>query len=274
MPDIIVEDRKIHFTDTGSGEPVVLVHGSSSSGAQWRALSDRLKDRFRVVAVDLLGYGASTPWNDDEQLRNEDEPDVLRAVIGHVGAPIHLVGHSYGGLAALKLALSDQNLLRSLTLIEPTAFWLLQEAEEHALHAEIRAVADTFVAEFVRGNPDAAVAQYVDYWNGPGAWCRLPDPVRSYILATAGKTRWEWATGFNVDIPLSHIAGLRLPTLILFGERTNATTSKVAELLHDTIPGSKHIAIPDGRHMSPVTHSDLVNDHIQQHVLSASMLDI
>ena len=124
MPVIVADGRTMHFSDVGAGEPVLLLHSSSSSSAQWRTLSEALKDRYRVLTADLLGYGGSSPWDHRQPLRTEDELVLLRAVIAHVGAPVHVVGHSYGGLVALKLALADQPLLRSLVLIEPIAFWL------------------------------------------------------------------------------------------------------------------------------------------------------
>jgi pimeloyl-ACP methyl ester carboxylesterase len=270
MPVIVADGRTANFTDVGSGEAVLLLHSSSSSGARWRSMSEALRDRYRVLAADLLGYGGSTPWDCRQPLRTEDELVLLRAVIAHVGAPVHVVGHSYGGLLALRLALADQPLLRSLVLIEPIAFWLLRQAGEHALHAEMRSVAETFIAAFDRGDPEAAAAPYIEYWHGPGAWAELPTAVRSYVIATAGKTRWEWATGFDVDIPLTDMARLQLPTRILCGDRTNATTRRITELLHGAIPGSDYVLIPGGRHMSPITHPDPVNAAIEAHLMRVS----
>jgi len=53
---------KIDHTDDGSGPSVILIHSSISANRQWRALCDALKDRYRVIAVNLYGYGETTPW--------------------------------------------------------------------------------------------------------------------------------------------------------------------------------------------------------------------
>lgn len=53
---------KIDHTDDGSGPSVVLIHSSVSANRQWRALCDALKNRYRVIAVNLYGYGETTPW--------------------------------------------------------------------------------------------------------------------------------------------------------------------------------------------------------------------
>lgn len=52
----------VDYTEDGTGETVVLIHSSVSGNRQWRALVDALKERFRVLAINLFGYGETTPW--------------------------------------------------------------------------------------------------------------------------------------------------------------------------------------------------------------------
>ncbi len=192
MPELEVAGRRTRFFDTGSGELVLLLHSASGSAAQWRALTEALLARggLRVLVPDLQGYGGSTPWDPREPFQPAHDYGPLRAIIAHAGGgSVHLVGHSYGAMLALRLALADSTLrLRSLTVIEPVAFWLLREAGEHAHYAEIRAIAEAFDAGDVVG----AVAPYINYWGGLGAWDALPHPVNDYVLATAGRVRQGW----------------------------------------------------------------------------------
>jgi len=60
MPILSRVNLKIDHTDDGAGPPVVLIHSSASTNRQWRVLSDALKDRYRVLAVNLYGYGETT----------------------------------------------------------------------------------------------------------------------------------------------------------------------------------------------------------------------
>ena len=62
MPVLSRAGLRIDFTDEGAGPPVVLVHSSVSGNRQWRALGEDLADRHRVLAVNLYGYGETTPW--------------------------------------------------------------------------------------------------------------------------------------------------------------------------------------------------------------------
>jgi pimeloyl-ACP methyl ester carboxylesterase len=267
MPLLSVRDRVVHVRDVGAGEPVLLVHASSSSSAQWRMLQTDLASHFRTLAVDLLGYGATSAWDPACELTSNDELHLLEAVYAEAGEPIHLVGHSYGGLNALKLALSGRVRPRSLTLIEPIAFWLLRLAGERTLYGEIRGVADSFVAAYRRGDVEGAVAPYIDYWNGPGAWLAMSDAVRDAVRATAGKTSREWAPAFETDIPLPELGALAVPTLVMHGSRTNSTTRRICELIAYAVPGARSAEIPGGAHMCPLTHAPAVNRVIAAHIV-------
>lgn len=272
MPSLAVRARVVHFRDVGQGEPVVLLHASSSSGGQWRALQAQFAPCFRTLAVDLLGYGGTSDWDPAHELTSEDELELVEALIAHAGGgPIHLVGHSYGGLAALKLALSRRVHLKTLTLIEPIAFWLLRLAGEVELYGEIRGVADAFVSAYRRGAIEAAVEPYIDYWNGRAAWAGSPEGLREAIRATAGKTSREWAPAFETDVPLSALADIDAPTLVIHGSKTNRTTRRICDLVRTTIPGARGVEIPGGGHMCPLTHPDAVNHAIAVHLGSAPM---
>ena len=85
---------------------VVCFHSSASSSRQWQPLADRIGDAFDVVAPDLFGHGAGPAWLGDA--RGIVDADVARAArLMSVDRRAHLVGHSYGGVIALKLAVTD-----------------------------------------------------------------------------------------------------------------------------------------------------------------------
>jgi pimeloyl-ACP methyl ester carboxylesterase len=102
-----VPDPVAHFREAGTGQGLVCVHSSASSSGQWRALMDRLSDGFRVIAVDLYGYGKSPAWPEGCRMYLDDEISLLEPAFRSAGDPFHLVGHSYGGAIALKAALNS-----------------------------------------------------------------------------------------------------------------------------------------------------------------------
>lgn len=227
---------------------------------------------LRVLAVDLQGYGGSTPWDPRVPLHLRDEFGPLGAILALAGGrPVHLVGHSYGGMVALCLALADQApRLLSLTLVEPVLFWLLREAGEDTLHAEVQAVSEAFVKTFDAGDAAGAAAPCIDYWGGPGTWAALPDAARAYVTATAAKVRCGWAMALGDTEPGARLADLArlpgVPTLLLRGGQTRAPTRRIVDLLHEAIPEAELVEIPGAGHMAPVTHPEPVNAAIEAHL--------
>jgi pimeloyl-ACP methyl ester carboxylesterase len=269
MPELEVGGRTVLFTEVAGDEPVLLLHAASSSSAQWQGgLETLLTDHgLRVLALDLQGYGGSTAWDARSPLQLEDEFGPLRAVLAYLGnGKLHIVGHSYGAMIALRFALANQTSpVSSLTLIEPIAFWLLREAGEHRLFDEIQATATAFAEAFDAGNAAGAAAGFVDYWSGPGAWRFLPASVRDYAIATAGKVRREWPLALGeaeIGANLAEHARLHVPTLVICGERTRAPARRVAQLVRSAIPRAELAEIPQAGHMSPLTHPKAVGEAI------------
>ena len=252
----------------GGGSRVVLLHCSSSAGIQWRQLVERLADRFDVWAPDLIGYGETDPWPEHLPLTPADEIDLLRRGLRDDNSPIHLVGHSYGGLIALNAALGGSLRLRSLTLIEPIAFWLLHEAGEGSVFSEILALGKRFNAGLDAGNPEPGIRGYFDYWNGTDAWDNAPADLQRYVLRTAPKTYKEWPNAFEPTTPLSVFETLNTPTMLVRGLATTPPAARVVELLADALPRPRLIEIADAGHMSPITHPDEVNEAIETFVVA------
>ena len=95
-----------HVRDSGgTGTGVVCLHANASSSSQWRHLSELLAPRFRVLAADLYGAGASPEWPSHRVITLADEVALLEPVLAAAGSPLVLVGHSYGAAVALIAAL-------------------------------------------------------------------------------------------------------------------------------------------------------------------------
>jgi pimeloyl-ACP methyl ester carboxylesterase len=220
---------------------------------------ETLSGRFRVVAVDLYGYGRSPAWPGEREFRLDDEI-ALMAPILESARQFHIVGHSYGGLVALKLALSNPARVASLTLYEPTCFFLL--TADDAAGREIQAVRDETNRFVDAGDDEAAAQHFVEYWTGPGAWPKLPEVGRLAIANSMGKIRFEWATAFDPSFPTDQISALKMPVLLLTGSRSTAAARGVHRILQGLLPGAAVAEFSGLGHMGPVTHPEQVNEII------------
>ena len=273
MQSIDVNGTKVAFVDEGAGQPVVLLHSSTGSKGQWRAAMADWVDRYRVIAPDLYGYGDTGPWCGPRPLALADEVEIVAAVIDRTGCPVHLVGHSYGGAVALHTAMELGSRIASLSLIEPTAFYLLSQAPDTesaamAEIAEIAAVAQDVGESVAAGNPSAAAHRFVDYWCGQGAWSRIPSDRKWRTRIRMQKVHQDFQALLCEKTELARVAAIETPTLILCGTYSPRPTRRLSRVIAEVISGARHRTIPNAGHMLPLTHTEAVNAFIAEHMES------
>ena len=254
-----------HVREAGTGPAVVCLHSSASSSSQWRALTDRLAPRYRVIAADLYGSGKTAPWPQHRPMALDDEVELLRPVFDAAGDRFHLIGHSFGGAVALKAALTHRERLISLVLYEPVLFSVLvAQAPEGDAAREILAVRDDTTRRIDEGDLDAAAQRFVDYWMGEGTWAATPEPRRMALGAAMRAVKPEWHAAFHEPTPLPAFAALDAPTLLLTGSHSKAAARAVVRLLTTTLP-RLHVDELDGLgHMAPLTHPDRINPVVER----------
>ena len=241
-------------------QPVVLLHCSGSSSAQWRALARRLEADYHVVAPDLIGYGSAPQWNGGE-FSLAREADAVRSVLGRLGEPAHLVGHSYGGAVALHIARTRPELLRSLTLVEPSAFHLLRggDAVDAAALREIAGVAAEARAALAIGDYSGGFGRFVDYWSGPGSWSAMPGDKRATFAPQLAKVVLDFHALLREPAALEDICDIDLPTLLVQGGCTQLPSRCVCARLRMALPDANFRVVQGAGHMAPITHRDQVN---------------
>jgi pimeloyl-ACP methyl ester carboxylesterase len=112
----------VHVEQAGAGEPVVLLHGFGASTYSWRKVMPGLAASFRVIAIDLNGFGYTAKPRDRESYTKEGQGRMVLAVMDALKIErAHLVGHSYGGGITLWLASRHPERLRSMVLVDSSA---------------------------------------------------------------------------------------------------------------------------------------------------------
>src|SRR6266545_2862391 len=117
-----IGDQLVHVEMAGAGPPLVLVHGFGASTYSWRLVMPALASSFRVIAVDLNGFGYTERPKDPARYTREAQGELVLAVMDSLGfASAHLMGHSYGGGISLWIAWKHPERVRSLVLVDSSA---------------------------------------------------------------------------------------------------------------------------------------------------------
>jgi pimeloyl-ACP methyl ester carboxylesterase len=249
----------VDYIEQGRGEPVVLLHSSVSGNRQWRALIDALADRYRVLAVNLFGYGETTAWPGNTSQSLYAQASLVLALPGIGERPIHLVGHSFGASVALKAALLLDKRVAKLVLIEPNPFGLLRQEGRSEAFLEARALRDHVKCFGSFEEWERVAERFADYWLGDGAWAAMPEKRRSAFAAALRPNFYEWDAVMSEETTLEQWKAIRTKTLVLSDPQTRRPIREIVEIFEQACPHWRFDRIAGGGHMAPLTRPELVN---------------
>src|SRR5690606_7824699 len=196
---------------------------------------------------------------------------IVEAAIAMAGAPVHLVGHSYGGAVALLAALRNPRAVATLAMYEPVPFWLLRHdargagfGSERSAQAwrEVRAVADALAADFAAGRAAQAACSFVDYWSGAGTWAAMGPRPQQAVTQRMPSVLANFDCLSAESVPLAAFAKLPMPAMWIGGAESRDPPMRVGELLGAALPQMARYTLPAVGHMGPVTHAGLVKSLI------------
>ena len=264
---------RIGFDDVGCGEPVLLLHSSCSSKRQWHPIIKSLRDSYRIVAPDLLGYGDTDFPADPETFSIDDEVMLVESLLDKVETKIHVVGHSYGGVVALAVAMKFPERIRSLILHEPVVFQLTRTEGLGYIGQEIRDLSLVLQKEINDGRHTDAARVFFDYWQGEGSWGVLPSRVKNELSRVISKLPLEFRAIFETPYLLKDYAMLKQSILVSAGTVGTPTAQKITKVFAEGV-GSKILRSLVGvGHLAPITHPSMMNSLILEHLKANPIAD-
>jgi pimeloyl-ACP methyl ester carboxylesterase len=253
---------RLHYVEQGSGlEAVIFSHSYLVDWSHFKPQIDALSDRYRCIAFDHRGHGASERPKDGYDMENL-YADTVAFIEAMKCAPVHFVGLSTGGFIGLRLAFRRPDLLRTLTLMDASA-----EVEpalkrlQYELMMRMVAVIGT--------RPFAPYIMSLFFSKKSRR-----DPTREAELRRFRKMMIDndkdaiirFGRGiFSREGILEHLAEITVPTLVIVGEEDRSQPLARAQRIADAIPGSKLLIVPNAGHISSFDNPDVINAALEKH---------
>ncbi|PSQ97485.1 MAG: 3-oxoadipate enol-lactone hydrolase [Bacteroidetes bacterium SW_9_63_38] len=243
MPYLTVDGTRLYYDETGTGTPVLFVHGLGSSGRDWIEQVEAFAGRYRVIRIDLRGHGRSErptgPYTMAEFAR---EAAVLLRQLG--AAPAHVVGLSMGGMVAFQLAVDAPRLVRSLGVVNSTADTRLQTWQDLWFYVSRRTAVEVLgmrrvgklIADrlFVEPEQEELRREFVRRW--------AENDKKGYLWSVDAIIGWSvWDRLSTIDVP----------TLLVTAEHDYTPVAEKNRIVAE-MPRAELAVVEGARHALPV----------------------
>ncbi len=232
---IMVGEQRVHYRDQGTGEVIVLLHGTAASLHTWDAWTTQLSRHYRIIRMDLPGFGLTGP-SPHNRYQVSDDLVFLKAFLDRLQLDqVHLVGSSLGGRIAWEYSLHHPQQVRSLTLINALGY--PQEAWPLPIQLGQLPVFDTLMSRF---QPRFVFTHSLqDLYFDPGQVTpELVDRYYELSLFPGNRAAFPMRVKARLDQDSARISQITQPTLILWGQADRYFPLTAAYRFADDIPNA------------------------------------
>jgi pimeloyl-ACP methyl ester carboxylesterase len=252
-----------HYRRSGSGSPVVLIHGVGADLEMWEPVAERLAPLHDVVRYDMLGHGASA--KPPGPYRLDDFVDQLRRLVDGLGCErFVLAGFSMGGLVAQGFALAAPARVERLVLVNTVFDRSAQE----------RAAVEARVREVLNGGHEAGIAAALERWFTSAFRATRPEVVGGIRRRMESNDLAAYAAAYGLfataDRELAaRIGSIEIPAVVVTGAEDQRSTAAMAMAMAERLPRGRCHIIRGQRHMTPLEVPELVATLIAGRPLAA-----
>jgi 3-oxoadipate enol-lactonase len=245
MPEVKISDEvTLYYEEKGDGFPLLLIHGQLSDLTSWRYQINPFSEHYRVLAIDLKGFGKSTKPRKEYPVQSH--ADDLKTLLDLLKiTQTHVCGLSMGGMVAEVLTIKYPQLVKGVVLADSAAM-----IADYAVSDRLTLMADHDMNWFAE-------------WGTKKILRMASDEAKNHVremIRRVDKTDYRLAilstAGFNIANALKTISA---PTLIIQGEKDETVPMWHAEQLKSWIPDAKFIVMKGASHMTPVDNPEEFN---------------
>lgn len=246
---IIINGIKINYIVIGEGAPFLILHGWGSNSERWKNAGEQLSQQgYKVIIPDLPGFGKSDglsePWDTNKYV------DFIEQFIKQLNlGSFYLLGHSFGGALAAKIAIKNVQNIKKLFLVS-AAIVRKKTAKKNFL-AKVAKIAKLFYFfphyDFFRKTVYKFIIRRTDY------------------LSVGGIMKDTYLNIISEDLSL-RLPFIKTPTVIIWGEKDGATPVEQGYFIKDQIRGSKLVVIPEFGHDLNIGQPEILSEKITENI--------
>ena len=275
---VTVAGKPIFVAESGSGPTVVMLHGGgpgASGVSNYSRNIDALAEHFRVIVPDMPGYGRSAKGVD------HDDPfgylaDMIRGLLDALDIDTaHLIGNSYGGAAALRLALDTPDRVERLVLMGPGGIGTTRGLPTPGLKSLLsyyggdgpsRDKLETFIRTCLVHDGASVPDELIDIRYAAST---DPDVVADPPLRRPSSLRTLWRMDLTRDRRLRHLPN---PTLVLWGRDDKVNRPSGGPMLLNLMPNAELVMTSHTGHWMQWERAELFNELVTEFLSTASRL--
>ena len=240
-------DIYYEISGLSNGPKLVLIHGLFLNSDCWREQLSIFEEDFNILRYDLRGHGRSTKPKDRFTIRNY--VDDLLALLNHLNwtEDLFLIGHSLGGMICLVYALENPSHVKKMVVADSFCF-----ISHEAITDVLSRIKFSSLKKFAKGISVRGLMPYNEETAEFVAKLVTDHMTKKDCLkATAA------SAGFNI---CKDLTSLNIECLVIVGKKDITTPVWASEMIHEWLPQSKLVIIPDAGHLTIFDHPKEFND--------------
>lgn len=232
---------EISYTDTGKGKPILLIHGFGASSYSWRYIVDNYREYYRIINIDLKGFGCSQKPKDN-LYSIKDQSEIVSSLIEHLDLQSAIIiGHSFGGAVSLYTAIESKvkHRFSHLILLDSASYKqtfpyfistlripIINKLSLSLLPAKLN-TKEILKKGFYDDSKitETMIQEYSKHLNKPGAHHALIETAKQIIPP-------------DIDLITQKYKKITIPTLIIWGEQDEIVPLELGKRLNLDIPDS------------------------------------
>ncbi|MFP3855242.1 MAG: alpha/beta fold hydrolase, partial [Anaerolineales bacterium] len=263
----------------GSGEPLIFVHGSAADYEIWQEQQSHFADHFRAIRYSRRYHWPNKPIPEGADYAMADHVADLKAIIQEAAEPpVHLVGHSYGAIVCLLLAMDTPQLIRRMVLAEPPAITLFVSNDPkpgELLRLLLRrprtalSIIQLGVQGFEpakkaarEGDLDQALDVFGRFTLGDEYYENMSD--EDWQKARRNMIKAEFLGSGFPKIDPAEVKQVDVPTLLIQGEDSPSVFHRVLDYLEELVPKINRVEIPDASHVSQLNNPEAYRSAVME----------